>query len=132
MDLESKVVIQGNPEIKLKSGTTPIAFDMAVDGGLTIHVGEIAGSIEPVRIYMRIPFMRCGEVEVGSFGPFGVRLQPIEATVKAFGVQLEGNIGKDGINCEMDGQMSCKMDIDLQAKIPASMAKAALREMLEE
>ncbi len=128
MKFESHATVEGCPEFKLNMHSEPLAFDVHGEAGFSFKSQPITAQVSAIPINLTIPFLRrhCGIVTVASIRPFGIRIDPIEAEVKAFGVNVNGVLGKDGMDCRLDGTVACKMGIDFDAKMPGRVTKAAI------
>lgn len=128
MKFESHAIVEGCPEFKLNMHSDPLAFDIHGEAGFRFKSEPITAQVSAIPIKLTIPFLRrhCGVVTVASISPFGIRIDPIEAEVQAFGVKLHGMLGKEGMNCRLDGTVACKMAIDFDAKMPGRVTKAAI------
>lgn len=127
MKLKAHAVMQGNPEFKLQAKCNPIGFEVTADGSLKLQTGPIAAEIGEIPITLRIPFLRrAGGVRIiGSIGPFGVRLQPIDAKLQSISLRIGGTLGKESLACDLEGRIACKTEVDLAASIPAKVTKVA-------
>lgn len=134
MTLETHVVMEGSPEFKLQAKLKPTAFEAGGEGSLKVVTGPITARVEEIPISLTIPFLRRGGgvVMVASIGVFGVRLDPIEAKLQAFGVRFDGVLGKDGMEGSLEGTVACRMELDLAGTLPGRVAEAAIEKALEE
>lgn len=127
MKLKAHALMQGNPEFELKALCNPIGFEVAADGSLKLQTGPIAAEIGEIPITLRIPFLRrAGGVQiVGSIGAFSVRLLPIDAELRSISLKIGGTLGKDRLACNLEGRITCKTEVDLDASIPAKVTRVA-------
>lgn len=134
MNVEGSAVVSGSPEAKLKVHSGPM--DGRIEGGGTLEVRteEIGCKIGQIPVYVTIPFLKRagGVVAVGAIGPFGAKLDPIQATMKAFGVSLNAALCENGFNFDVEGLGSGKVSVDVEAKIPPGFLKTVVKELVEE
>ena len=128
MRFKTHAVIQGTPQFTIRAKHGPFAFEAGAEGTLKIATGAIAGRIDEIPITLAIPFLRRrgGVRTVASIGAFGVQIQPLDVEIRAFGVRCSGVLAKDGTSCGVDGQMACKMDVDLTGTVPGRVTKASI------
>jgi hypothetical protein len=99
-----------------------------------IATGVIRAEIGEIPVSFTIPFMapHRRRVVAAAIGPFGVRIEPANATIRAFGMRLGGVLGADGINGELTALGKCRLEIDLAGEIPGRIVKAAIEGVFEE
>jgi hypothetical protein len=134
MGFSTHLEISGNPEFEVKVKAAPLAFQVGGEGSLALSAKPISGHVEQIPIRVRVPFLKHnhGYVVAASIGPFGVHLHEIDATVRAFGVDFGGVIGKEGIDGDLAGGVRCCMQVDVQGKLPGKVVEAAIKAVLEE
>lgn len=134
MKFQSNAIIAGSPQFQLQVKSNPLAFAVDGEGSLKIATGPITAQVAEIPIAVTIPFLRRGGgvVAAVALGPFGVRLEPIEASVQAFGVRVGGVLGKDGMECNLNGTVTCKMELDVSGDIPLKVVKAGFEGALGE
>lgn len=134
MMLRSQLVLGAEPDFKFKAKSGPIAFKIGAVGSLTIGTSQIRARFHEIPIAITIPFLRRrhNSVIAASIGPFDLHLDPIEVSVRASDVNLDGVLGTDGMECDLVAAGSCKMEVDLTGKLPAKMVKAAVEGVIEE
>jgi hypothetical protein len=134
MGFSTRLGISGNPEFEVNLKAAPLDFQLGGEASLALSSGPISGHVEQIPLRVRVPFMKAnhGYVVAASIGPFGVHLHEINATVRAFGVEVGGVLGKDGIDCDMAGVVRCCMEVDVNGKLPAKLVEAAVKAVFEE
>ena len=134
MTFSTHIQMSGNPEFEVKAKAAPLAFQLGGEASLGFRTEPIHGHIDQIPVHVRVPFMKHnhGYVMAASIGPFGLRLGEIEATARAFDVEVGGILGKEGIACDLAGMVRCCMDIDAGTKIPGKAVEAALKAIIEE
>lgn len=134
MTFSTRLQISGNPEFDVNVKTAPFACEIGGEASLAVSTKPINGHVEQIPIRVRVPFLKHdrGYVVAASIGPFGIHLREIDATIRAFGIDIGGVIGKDGIDCDLSGAVRCCMEIDVNGKLPAKAVQASLKAMIEE
>jgi hypothetical protein len=128
------LTIAAHPDLNLKVKAAPMSVDLGGHGALAISIGELEAHCDAIPLSVTIPFLRRrgGRVIAGAVGPFGVRLKPVEAQVRAFDVGVHGMVGKDGIDLDLRGVGACKAEIEASGKLPAKVIKAAVESTLDD
>ena len=127
MKFSTHAAIRGNPEFTLRAKPGPFKVEADAQGSFKVSSGRIDAGISRVPIAVRIPFLRRStSVQVASVGPCRVRIEPIAVEFHTHGVHVSGVLAKDGMDCEVNGKMTCDMDIDLSGWIPGRITKAAV------
>lgn len=126
-------VMQGTPEFKLRVKSAPIAFDVGAEGALKLVIGPITVRVDEVPVTMTIPFLRRGGGlrTIASIGPFVVHVKPVDAEVRPVEARVSGILGKDGMECDLDGKVGCRTELDVAGTVPGKVAKASI-EMVDE
>jgi hypothetical protein len=134
MALSTHLEISGNPEFEVNVKAAPLGFQVGGEASLALSAAPISGNVEQIPIRVRVPFLKHshGYVVAASIGPFGVHLREITATVRAFGVDFGGVIGKEGIDCDLTGGVRCCMQVDVNGKLPGKVVEAAIKAVIEE
>lgn len=134
MAISAHVTMAGNPEFELRVRSGPLAFEVEGDGTIDARTSEIRAGIEEIPVSVRIPFLRRhhGRVVVASIGPFGIKLEPFEAQLRAVGARIAGVAGPEGIDCGIEGKVGCRMEIDITGKLPGKVVKAAIEGAFED
>ncbi len=134
MAFSTHLGISGNPEFEVDVKAAPLDFQLGGEASLALSSGPISAHVEQIPIRVRVPFLKAdhGYVVAASIGPFGVHLHEINATVRAFGVEVGGVIGKEGIDCDLAGVVRCRMEVDVNGKLPAKLVEAAIKAVIEE
>jgi hypothetical protein len=123
----TQAAIRGVPEFSLSAKPGPFTIEADAEGSLTVSTSRIDARVERVPITMQIPFLgRRGAIQIGAVGPFGVSIQPVELEIRAFGVKCSAVLAKDGMDCRVDGKLTCNLDVDLSGTIPGRVTKAAI------
>jgi hypothetical protein len=125
---KSKVAIAAHPDARLLAHCDPMSFEVGGECSLSVTTGRIEAHFSEVPITMRIPFLRRGggRVVAASIGPFGVRLDPIEAHVRAADVSVRGVVGTEGLKCVLQTIGACKAEFDISGKLPAMIFKTTV------
>jgi hypothetical protein len=133
MAISARFTIAGSPEFHLRAKTGPIAFELEGEGAVELRTGAIRAEIGEIPISMRVPFLKRhhGRVLVASVGPFGIKLEPLELQLRALGAQIAGVVGPEGLDCALEGKVSCKMEVDVTGKIPRKFIEDAIEGALE-
>ena len=133
MRFKSHAVMQGTPELKLRVRSAPISFEVGAEGALKLVIGPITAHVDAVPVTLTIPFLRRGgkPQTIGSIGPFGVHVKPVDAEVRPVEARLAGILGKDGMECDLEGKVGCRTELDVVGTIPGKVAKASL-EMVDD
>ena len=134
MTFSTHLQINGNPEFEVKAKAAPLTFQLGGEASLGFRTEPFHGHIDQIPVHVRVPFMKHnhGYVMAASIGPFGLHLREIEATARAFGVEVGGVLGKEGIACDLAGMVRCCMEIDASTKLPGKVIEAAVKAALEE
>lgn len=134
MAFSTHLEISGNPELKVNVKAAPLDFQLGGEASLAFSSGPISGHVEQISIQVRVPFLKHnhGYVVAASIGPFGVNLHEINATVRAFGVHVGGVLGKEGIDCDLAGDVRCCMQVDVNGRLPGKVVEAAIKAAFEE
>lgn len=127
MKFRTHGTVQGHPEFTLAMKSHPVDFDAGAEGSLKVATGPIDARIDAVTVTLVIPFLhRRSARVVGSIGPFGVHVEPFDVQVRDLGIHVAGVLGKEGMQCHVDGQMACHMELDLHGDVPGRITKAAI------
>jgi hypothetical protein len=102
----------GHPEFAARVRMKPLQFEVAERGAFEVSVGDVQLHFDEIPIHLRVPFMS-GRVLAGSVGPFGVRMRPVEAHIRAVEVVSRGVIGgeESGIDLNLDGAGRASVEI---------------------
>ena len=127
MKFSTHAAIKGNPKFTLSAKPGPFKVEADAQASLKIACGQIDARLSRVPIAMRIPFLqRPRSVQIGSVGPFTLRVRPLEVDINPIAVRVAGVIAKDGMACEVRGNVECDLDVDLTGSIPGRITKAAV------
>ena len=127
MKFTTHAIVRGNPQFTLRAKPGPFKVEADAEGTLKIACGQIDARVSRVPIEMRIPFLRrTHQVQIASVGPASLRVQPLEVEVRALAVHVAGVIAKDGMACEVNGNVACDLEVDLSGYIPGRITKAAV------
>jgi len=132
--LKAQATANAKPDFKLSAKLAPVGFEVGTDGSFTVETGPIGARCEAFPITLTIPFLRRrrGRVVVAVLGPSGLRIEPFEAHVRAAAFDIKGVIGTDGLQGDLEGSGSCKLDVDATGNLPAKIVKAAIEGLMEE
>lgn len=133
MAISAHLTIGGSPEFHLRAKTGPLGFRLEGQGIVEVSTGEIRCAVDPIPIRVRVPFLRHrhGHVLVGSVGPFRCKLEPLDVKLRALGASISGVVGPDGLDCALEGKVSCKMEVDITGRIPRKFLEDAIEGALE-
>ncbi len=127
MKFNTQAVIRGNPQFTLRAKPGPFKVEADAQGSLKIACGSIDARLGRVPIAIRIPFLkRPRSVQVASVGPCDLRIQPMEVNIHALAVHVAGVLAKDGMACEVTGNIACDLEVDLSGSVPGRITKAAI------
>jgi len=120
-------VIKGNPRFTLSAKPGPFKAEADAQGALKIACGRIDARVSRVPISMRIPFLhRRSSVQIGSVGPCRLSIHPMEVEINALALHVGAVLAKDGMPCEVRGDVACDLEMDLTGSIPGRITKAAV------
>jgi len=107
-----KIEISGHPELKAQVSLKPLQFEVAGGGGFELSVGDVHVHIEAIPLHLRVPFLH-RRVLAGSIGPFGVRMKPVEARVRAVEMVSRGVIGGEeaGLDVRVHGAYKASVEM---------------------
>ena len=127
MKFSTHANIKGNPKFTLSAKPGPFKVEADASASLKIASGQIDARLSRVPVAVRIPFLqRPRSVQIGSVGPFTLRIRPVEIDINPIAVHVGGVIAKDGMACEVRGNVECDMELDLTGSIPGRITKAAV------
>jgi hypothetical protein len=131
---KSHLTVAANPDLTFGTRLQPVGVDFHGEAALEIATGVIGAEVAEIPVAFTIPFLppHRRRVVAASIGPFRVRIDPAQATVRGFGLRLGGMIGTEGINGELSALGKCRMEIDLAGEIPGRLVKAALEGEFDE
>ena len=120
--------MRSHPDFRVTAKMHPVDFELGADGGLEFVLGAIAAHSEAIPLTITIPFLRrgAGVQAVGSIGPFGLRLGPVEGSVRTAKFRLGGTLGKEGMNCRMEGDVGCETECDIKGTVPGKTGRISL------
>lgn len=107
-----RIEFAGHPKLAARVRMEPFQFEVASRGAFEVSVGDVHLHFDEIPVHLRIPFLG-GRVLAGSIGPFGVRMKPLEARVRAAEVVTHGTLGgkESGLELSLDG--ACKASIEV-------------------
>lgn len=127
MKFSTETVIRGNPKFTLRAKPGPFTIEAGAQGAVTIACHGLDARVGRVPIVMRIPFLkRTRSIQISAVGPFAFHIQPMEMEFRLHGVQLAAVLAKDGMDCEVTGNVDCDMTVHLSGVIPGRLAKASI------
>ena len=134
MTFSTRLGISGNPEFDVNLKAAPLTFQLGGEASLALSTQPVSGHVDAIPVRVRVPFLKHdhGYVVAASIGPFGVHLHEIHATVRAFGVEIGGVLGREGIDCDLAGVVRCCMEVDVNGKLPDKVVEAAVNAVFEE
>lgn len=134
MTFSTQLGISGNPEFDIKVRAAPLDFRIGAEASLEVGAGPVSAHVDQIPVRVRVPFLKHdqGYVVAATIGPFGVHVKEIHARVRAFGVDIGGVLGREGIDADVAGVVRCAMQVDLNGKLPAKMIEAAVKAVIEE
>ncbi len=133
MRIRAHGIVHSHPEFSLAVKSQPFAVDAHAEGSLKLSAGPIAARIDAIPLTVVIPFLhrRTAQI-VGTIGPFNVHVEQFDAEVRAFGVHFAGVLGKEGMQCQIDGRVACRMEMDLDGEVPGRITRASIELVPEE
>jgi len=133
MIFKSHATIAANPDITMRAHIDTLDVEFAGEAGLDIVTGEIELHVTEIPLHLTIPFLRRRRVVAGTLGPFRVKVNPAQLSVRTTGVHVEGAIGgENGIDGTVHCQGKCQAEIDLVGQSPGKILKAAIEGVFEE
>jgi hypothetical protein len=132
--LKSQAAVTAEPHFKLRAKLAPVGFEIGSGGSFTIATGHIRARCEEFPITLRIPFLRRrrGRVVAAVLGPSGLHIEPFEAHFRAMDVSITGVIGNNGLEGDLEGGGTCKMEIEVDGELPARLVKAVIAGLRED
>lgn len=108
-----RIEVEGHPKLAARVRMKPFQFEVASRGAFELSVGDVHLHFDEIPIHLRIPFLH-RRVLAGSVGPFGVRMKPLEARVRAAEVVTHGVLGgkESGLDLNLDG--ACRASIEVR------------------
>ncbi len=101
-----------HPELAARMRMRPFQFEITGGGAVELALGDVHLSFDEIPIHLRVPFLR-HRVLAGSIGPFGVRMKPVEARIRAAEVVTRGVIGGDDAGVDLFVEGGCKATIEI-------------------
>lgn len=134
MGFSTHLGISGTPEFEVNIKAAPLAFQIGGEASLAVSAGPFSGHVGQIPLQVRVPFLKSnhGYVMAAALGPFDVHLREVNATLRAFGVEFGGVLGREGIDCDLAGVVRCRMDVDVNGKLPGKIVEAAVKAVFEE
>lgn len=127
MKFKTQTVIIGNPQFTLRAKPGPLNVEARAEGGVTVACHGLDARVGRVPVTMRIPFLKhVRSVQISAVGPFVVRIRPMEMEFRLHDVQVAAVLAKDGMDCEVTGNVACDLHVDLSGEIPGRLAKASI------
>jgi hypothetical protein len=118
--------VAGSPKLEAKGRLEPVRARAAAEGEARASVGPVEGRVRAIPLRLTVPFLGGGPQVVASIGPFGFDVQRFDVAVTAFGVRVDGVIGDEGIDWNLDGALGCRMELDFEGTLPGRVSKAAI------
>lgn len=108
-----RIELAGHPKLAARVRMKPFQFEVAGQGAFELAVGDVHLHFDEIPIHLRIPFLK-RRVLAGSVGPFGMRMEPVKARVRATEVVTRGVMGGDdsGLDLNLDG--ACRASIEIR------------------
>ena len=107
-----RVELAGHPELAARVLMQPFPFEVVHDGAVELSLGDVHLHFDEVPIRLRIPFLR-RRVLAGSVGPFGVRMKPVDARIRAAEAVTRGVLGgeESGLEARLEGAFRARAEI---------------------
>lgn len=123
MKLHSHLKMTDAPEFWLRAKSRPLDFDVNAEGAFKVATGPISAQVDVIPVSVVVPFLRRngGVVAAGLIGPFRVKIDPVQAGLEGLRVRVSGALGKEGLECELDGRIGCEMDVDVVTDLPLKL-----------
>jgi hypothetical protein len=131
MTAKTRIEVAAHPDINLRMRMDPLEFKIGGEASFALVTGDIHFRVDEIPVNVAIPFLH-RRVVLGSIGPFGVHVRPFEAQVRAFGLDAQGVLGREGGELELHGTGHCKAEIEVSGKLPEALVKAAMKTITEE
>lgn len=122
MTEKTHIKFAGHPDLNLRVKMKPLNFEFASQGAVSLGVGDVRLHFDEIPMHVRIPFLK-RRVLAGSVGPFNMHLKPVEANVRAMGMETRGVIGRDETEISLSGTGACKAEIEIAGKLPNLFTK---------
>lgn len=129
--LKSQAAVTANPNFKLRAKLAPVGFEIGSGGSFTIATGHIRARCEEFPIKLAIPFLR-RRVVAAVLGGSSLHIEPAEAHFRATDVCITGVVGNNGLEGDLEGSGTCKMEIEVDGELPAKLVKAAINGLRED
>jgi hypothetical protein len=126
LNFQAHTVIGGNPRFTLRASGHPVGIRAEAEGSMMLKVGPVDCRVGEIPIRVAVPFLSGPLRTIGVIGGFSMHVEPFDAEVKAFGVRFDGTVGTDRLACDLEGEVACKMDVDIAGSIPARVTKASI------
>jgi len=107
-----RIEFEGHPKLAARVRMKPFQFEVASRGAFEVSLGNVHLHFDEIPIHLRIPFLS-RRVLAGSIGPFGVRMKPVEARVRAAEMVTHGILGgkESGVDLNLDG--ACRASVEI-------------------
>ena len=107
-----RIEFEGHPKLAARVRMKPFQFEVASRGAFEVSVGDVHLHFDEIPIHLRVPFLS-RRVLAGSIGPFGVRMKPVEARIRAAEVVTHGVLGgkESGLDLNLDG--ACRASVEI-------------------
>nr|MEA2799098.1 hypothetical protein [Phenylobacterium sp.] len=107
-----RIEVAGHPALAARVRMKPFPFEVAGHGAFEVSLGDVHLHFDEIPIHVRVPFLS-RRVLAGSVGPFGVRMKPVEARVRAAEVVTRGVMGgeESGVDLHLDGACGASVEI---------------------
>ncbi|HEY2662139.1 MAG TPA: hypothetical protein VGI79_20635 [Caulobacteraceae bacterium] len=109
---KDRMEFSGRPDLSLTMRMKPLHVEFASQGAFGFAIGDVRLHLEEIPVYLRVPFLR-RRVLAGSVGPFGVHLKPLEAEVRAIGLETRGVIGREETEINLHGRGACAAEVEI-------------------
>lgn len=120
---KSHIEFAGHPDLGLTVRMQPLHVEFASQGAVAFAIGDVRLHLEEIPVYLRVPFLG-RRVLAGSVGPFGVHLKPLEAEVRAMGMETRGVIGREETELHLHGKGACKAEIEISRETPEDVEES--------
>ncbi|MGR4865691.1 hypothetical protein [Caulobacter sp. LARHSG274] len=107
-----RIELAAHPELAARVRMKPFQFEVDGRGAFEVSLGDVHLHFDEIPVHLRIPFLS-RRVLAGSIGPFGVRMKPVEARVRAVEVATRGVLGgeESGLDLDLDGAFRASVEI---------------------
>ncbi len=120
----SHLTLVSHPDVNFRIRMRPFEFEIAGQGSVEVSTRDIHLRFDEIPLTVRVPFLP-RQVVAGSIGPFGVHIKPLDAQLRAVGVDVRGVLGKEQVAADVHAEGECKSEVDITGKLAEQVVNAA-------